>query len=219
LFRLDGDVYRAEALEALTWLRHSFGTRYSPPLPDDAPVATLRQVHSDRVLIAGMPGVLGEGDAMITNQPGIALAIRTADCLPVLMADLRHRAVAAVHAGWRGAVAEIAPKTVAAMGREFGTRPEDLLIAIGPGIGACCFEVGPEVGGQFAAFFPERNDLGERTKVDLAETICRQLGRTAVQERQIVVAGLCPACSPAHFHSYRRDREQAGRMVTTIGLV
>jgi YfiH family protein len=211
-------VYRAAALERLPWLRHGFGTRLSSSWPDINNLATAKQVHSDRVLLAESPGVQGEGDALITNRPGIHLVIRTADCLPILIADPRNRAVAAVHAGWRGVVAEIACKTVRAMCQQFDTRPQDLVVAIGPGIGPCCFEVGPEVAIQFAPFFPER-DLSGRTKVDLSETTCRQLGRNGVTLGQISTSNLCTCCNPDLFESYRRDREKAGRMLAVIGLV
>jgi YfiH family protein len=219
LFRLDsGNVYRAQALEDIPWLEHGFGTRLSSGWPETADLASVRQVHSDKVLIADRAGVIGEGDALISNQPGIMLSVRTADCLPILMADTRNRAVAAIHAGWRGTILEIVPKTVQAMADKFGTRPDDLVIAIGPGIGACCFEVGPEVAIQFSRFFPERSDLDQRTKVDLVETNLRLLGRNDGSMRQIATSGLCSFCRADLFHSYRRDREAGGRMVSAIRL-
>jgi YfiH family protein len=181
-------------------------------------LATAKQIHSNQVLVATQPGHLGPGDAIISKQPGVTVSIRTADCLPILIVDPGTRAVAAVHAGWRGVVAEIAPKAVEAMTLEFGTRPEDLEIAIGPGIGLCCFEVGPEVAGQFRAFFPERNDLDRRAKLDLVETVCRQLRRNGVGMGQISTSGLCSCCRPELFESYRRDRESAGRMIAAVGV-
>jgi YfiH family protein len=212
VFRIDSDgVYRAQALEELPWLTHGFGTRLSRDWPPDvAEVATLRQIHSDKVLAVEHSGCLGEGDALITNRPGIALSIRTADCLPILIADPAKRAIAAIHAGWRGTVQEIVPKTVLAMRQQFGSRPEDLVVVVGPGIGSCCFEVGPEVAAQF--------DLSGRVKIDLVETIRRQLGRNDGALRQFAATGLCTACLADWFHSYRRDREAAGRMVTVIGI-
>jgi len=219
LFRLDsGNVYRAQALEDIPWLVHGFGTRLSSPWPDTDDLATVRQVHSDKVLIADRSGVLGEGDALISNQPGITLSVRTADCLPILMADTHNRAVAAVHAGWRGTLLEIVPKTIQAMEEQFRTRPEDLVIAIGPGIGHCCFEVGPEVATRFSKIFPERRDLDERTKIDLVETNLRLLGRNGGRVRQIARSGLCSYCQADLFHSFRRDGDAAGRMVSAIRL-
>jgi copper oxidase (laccase) domain-containing protein len=104
------------------------------------------------------------------------------------------------------------------MADHFGTRPDDLVIAVGPGIGACCFEVGPEVAIQFARLFPERADLDQKAKVDLVETNLRLLGRNGGSVRQIATSGLCTYCWPDLFHSYRRDRDAAGRMVSAIRL-
>jgi YfiH family protein len=213
LFRRDSDdVFRAETLEAFAWLQHGFGTRLQP-LPDghgSLKPATAKQIHSDRVLLVESPGFQGEGDALISNLPGIGLAIRTADCLPILIADQRNRAVAAVHAGWRGVVSDIASKTIHTMCRLLDSKTQDLVIAIGPGIGPCCFEVGPEVAVQFG--------LSGRTKIDLVETTCRQLRRNGVDQGQISTSGLCTYCSPELFDSYRRDREASGRMIAMIGV-
>ena len=217
MLRLESDnVYRAEKLAQLGWLDHGFGTRLSSEWLDHAQLATLRQIHSDKVLVADHAGVVGEGDAVISARPGLTLAIRTADCLPVLIADARNKTVAAVHAGWRGVVREVAPRAIEAMARQFGSLPEDLTVAVGPGIGACCFEVGPEVAIQFAGFFPERQDLSARTKIDLAEAVVRQLRRIGVPPGQIGSTKFCTYCQSESFHSYRRDGEAAGRMTSAI---
>jgi YfiH family protein len=211
------NIYRAESLDALDWLEHGFGTRVS--VAADRQLTTGRQIHSDRVLVAeGEPGIVGEGDALITNRPGVLLAIRTADCVPILIADGRTRAVAAVHAGWRGTVLGIVSKTIQALAERYGSRPEDLVIAIGPGIGECCFQVGPEVATQFRAIFPERNDLGMRADIDLVEANRRQLTVARVLDDRITISGLCTMCLADTFHSYRRDREAAGRMISLIGV-
>ncbi|HYL76929.1 MAG TPA: peptidoglycan editing factor PgeF [Bryobacteraceae bacterium] len=211
MFRLDSaNVYRAPELEALPWLEHGFGTRMSSGWPNAAELATVRQIHSNKVLQGDRGGCLGDGDALISNKPGITLAVRTADCLPILMADPRNRAIAAVHAGWRGTVQEIVLKTMEAMTEKFGTRQEDLVVAIGPGIGPCCFEVGPEVASQFG--------LTGRVKVDLAETILRQLRRNDGTLGHVATANMCSRCQPDLFESYRRDGEKAGRMVSAIAI-
>jgi polyphenol oxidase len=211
LFRRDSDeVFRDEALARLPWLRHGFGTRLSPNWLDGNRLASAKQIHSDRVIRVESAGPQGEGDALISNRPGIGLTIRTADCLPILIADPRQRAIAAIHAGWRGVVSEIAPKAVEAMTQQFGSKAEDLVIAIGPGIGPCCFEVGPEVAAEF--------HLSGRTHIDLVETMCRQLGRNGVYPGQISTSGQCTRCNSELFESYRRDREQAGRMVAMIAV-
>jgi polyphenol oxidase len=208
--RASDGVFRAKSLTELAWLKHGFGTRLSVNWLPSNGLASAKQIHSNRVLTVGSAGPQGEGDALISDRAGLALTIRTADCLPILMADPKNRAVAAVHAGWRGVVSKIAPTTVDAMTQAFGTQPSDLIVAIGPGIGACCFEVGPEVAVEFG--------LSGRTKVDLAATVLGQLGRNGVRPGQISTSGLCTYCNAQLFESYRRDRENAGRMVAMIGV-
>lgn len=219
IFALDDkQVYRAEAFDRLPWLEHGFGTRLAGDWLADRPHATLKQIHSARVYtVDGTRGCLGEGDALVSNHPGALLVIRTADCVPVLLADRERRTVGAVHAGWRGAVEGVAGETVRAMADGFGSRPEDIEVAIGPAIGACCYEVGAEVASRFERWFPERNDLAARTRIDLAECLARQIRELGVAETAIHRAARCTACRPAEFHSWRRDRA-AARMFTAIGI-
>jgi YfiH family protein len=155
--------------------------------------------------------VLGEGDALLENRPGSVVAVKTADCIPLLLVDDHHRAVAAVHAGWRGTVARIASGAVAAMRSQYGTDPEDLHAAIGPGIGKCCYEVGPEVAEQFG-------EQG-RAHIDLAEANRRQLVAAGVTPGRIYASNLCTMCRPEEFHSFRRDREAAGRLHSFAGIL
>jgi polyphenol oxidase len=126
-------------------------------------VVALRQIHSDIVhLISAAQAPQGEqalqGDALITREPGVLLTIQTADCIPVLLADTKQRAVAAIHSGWRGTAQRIAEKTLGRMQMEFGTRPLDVVAALGAGIGGCCYEVGHEVVKEFTAKFPNARD-------------------------------------------------------------
>ena len=175
-------------------------------------LATLKQVHSDRCVAAsGRTGVLGQGDALLENVPGAVVAVKTADCLPILLVDERHRAVAAVHAGWRGTVARIVQRAVAAMRETFGTEPADLHAAIGPGIGPCCYQVGPEVAAQFG--------VHGRTHLDLADANRRQLVETGVPGERVYLSGLCTMCRAAEFYSFRREKEAAGRMYSFAGIV
>lgn len=219
MFRLDPDqVYRAEILEHFEWLQHGFGTRHSRAWPPGGNLATLRQIHSNTVILADRPGDLGEGDALISNTPGLTLVIRTADCLPILIADPENRAIAAVHAGWRGTVQQILLETVQAMSHRFGSRSQDLVVAIGPAIGECCYEVGPEVAEQFSGFFPELQNLKGRARISLAESAIRQLRRNGGSLGQIDSSGLCTRCLRDLFHSYRRDRDAAGRMFSGITI-
>jgi YfiH family protein len=123
----------------------------------------LRQIHSDLVYVVGAGDVgqgddAPQGDALVTREPRTILAVQTADCIPILFADTKQRAIAAIHSGWRGTAQRIAEKTLGRMRMEFGTRPEDIVAAIGPGIGACCYEVGHQVTREFAAQFPNARD-------------------------------------------------------------
>ncbi len=113
----------------------------------DMRVIALRQIHSDIVHVVNaansQPSAEApKGDALITNQPGLLLVVQTADCVPILLADKKRHAIAAIHSGWRGTLQRIAEKTLGRMQMEFGTRPQDVVAALGPGIGQCCFEVG-----------------------------------------------------------------------------
>jgi hypothetical protein len=123
----------------------------------------LRQIHSDIVYVVGSGAVpqgehAPQGDALITRERGVLLAVQTADCIPILLADTRQRAVAAIHSGWRGTAQRLVEKTLGRMQMEFGTRPAEVIAAIGPGIGGCCYEVGHDVVKEFAAKFPEARE-------------------------------------------------------------
>jgi len=204
-------VYRATELDALPWLIHGFGTRQSDIPAWFENLATVKQIHSASVVNAeGRRGILGEGDALLEDRPGAVIAVRTADCLPILLADERHRAIAAVHAGWRGTVARIAAAAVDAMRARFGTAPEDLHAAIGPGIGMCCYQVGPEV----AAHFGEQG----RAHISLRDANRAQLLTAGVTPERIYASNLCTMCLAGEFHSFRRDREAAGRLYSFAGI-
>lgn len=196
-------------LSQLDWLEHGFGTRAGPL--SQKGMATLTQIHSARVLVADRPGLAGEGDALVTERSGVPLSVRTADCYPILLADLESRVVAAVHAGWRGTSARV---VVAALERMNAMRRISSLdrvwAAIGPGIGACCYEVGPEV----AQLFGQEH----AGRLDLAEANRRQLLEAGVPDRNIDLLRHCTRCDAERFYSYRRDREQAGRMISWIAV-
>ncbi|HEX8984479.1 MAG TPA: peptidoglycan editing factor PgeF [Bryobacteraceae bacterium] len=218
MFRKDShNIYRAGALERLDWLDHGFGTRLSDGWAPAAP-AWVRQVHSARVIEATAAGCLGEADALVTATPGLYVSIRTADCVPILIADERRRAVAAVHAGWRGTADAIVVEALKEMGRLYKSRPKDLLAAIGPAVCGSCYEVGPEVAARFTRWFPERRDLDGRARLDLVEANRRQLVEAGLDPARISTGAPCTACNPGEFYSWRRDREQAGRMVAAIAV-
>ena len=123
----------------------------------------MRQIHSDIVRVANSadaePSVqTAKADALITNEPGLLLTVQVADCVPIFLADKKRHAIAAIHSGWRGTLQRIAEKALGRMQMEFGTRPQDVIAALGPGIGQCCFEVGPEVAAEYAAKFPDARE-------------------------------------------------------------
>jgi YfiH family protein len=164
-------------------------------------------------------------DMAMTDDPDVAIVVKVADCVPLLVADLRTGAVAAVHAGWRGTAAGIVKRAVASMSTEFGSRPEDLVVAIGPSIGPCCYQVGEQVleafraqgasDGQIVQWFrPE--DSGQHYRLDLAGANRAQLVAAGVLPANIDPCGLCTSCHPAVFHSYRRDGPSAGRLAGVI---
>jgi hypothetical protein len=212
VFYKSHDIYRVSELDAFPWLLHGFGTRLADIPGMFANLATVKQIHSSTcVAAAGRAGVLAEGDALLEDTPGAVVAVKTADCIPVLLVDEKRRAVAAVHAGWRGTAAGIVTQAVARMREQYGSRAEDLHAAIGPGIGKCCYEVGPEVAARFA-------EQG-RAHIDLAGTNRRQLLAAGVTPGRIYASNLCTQCMPAEFHSFRRDKEASGRLYSFAGIL
>ena len=190
---------------------HGFGTRWSDIPALFAGLATLKQIHSSTCVAAeGRAGELGRGDALLENTPGAIVAVKTADCVPILLADECLRAVAAVHAGWRGTAAHVVRRAVEALHERFGSAPGDLHAAIGPAIGACCYEVGPEVAAQFA--------LGGRVHLDLPGENRKQLLASGIPPARIYNCGLCTLHYPEDWHSFRRDRQSAGRQHSFIGI-
>lgn len=192
-----------------------------------AHIIQVHQVHGAGVLVVqngvpASPGTPIEADAMVSEDPSRAIGVRVADCAPILLADRTTGRVAAVHAGWRGTVARVVAAAVDAT-KAMGTRPDDLVVAIGPSIGPCCYEVGPEVREAFLAAGHAEADVsrwcvagrGDRWQLDVPAANRDQLVALGVPAAQIHVSGLCTACHPDVFHSYRRNRS-AGRM---LGLV
>jgi hypothetical protein len=193
-----------------------------------------------------VPAVL-KGDGLMTGEPGVLLGIQTADCIPVLVADRKKRAVAAFHAGWRGTLARIVENGVGRMRLEFGSRPEDLMASIGPGIGQCCYAVGEEVQHQFESQFeyapelfrevydsdpvrqkypmlfltaraPGHSDIGPSMHLDLAEANRRQLLAAGIPKGAIFLTGQCTGCRTDRFFSHRTERGFTGRMMSVIGV-
>ena len=195
-------------------------------------LVTARQIHSAdvRSIRDGQDAMAEptECDALTANIDTALLAVQTADCLPVLLADRRTGAFAAVHAGWRGTLAGIVARTVERMQLSYDTTPVDLLVALGPAIGACCFEVGPEVIDQFKDRYKYTGQLVSKQKPDgkahldlnLANT--RQLEDCGVNPENIFDCGLCTVCRNDLFFSYRFERgaqNPVGRLMGVIGQI
>jgi hypothetical protein len=174
-----------------------------------------------------------EGDGLITALPGVMLGVGTADCVPVLIADVGNKVVAAFHAGWRGTAQRIVEQGVNTMHLDYGSQPQDLVAAIGPSIGPCCYSVGDEVRDQFKSNFPYANELFRTTNhpesptkkihLDLWKANQQQLLDAGLNKTQITVVGQCTACSrDAHaamrYFSHRAEHGNAGRMLNVIGI-
>jgi polyphenol oxidase len=192
-----------------------------------APLVTLRQVHSDRVhIIEDISAQWNEteGDAIATRVKNIALAVKTADCMPVLIADPARNAVAAVHSGWRGSNSGVLLCTIREMQRAFGSKPSQLLAAIGPGIRACCYEVGSDVADLFRRKYPgscSANRVeGHRNKyfLDLGKVLGMQMDQAGVRPENRHDLGICTCCNPHGFFSHRSEGAAAGRMMSVIGI-
>ncbi|HEY4392754.1 MAG TPA: peptidoglycan editing factor PgeF [Polyangia bacterium] len=196
------------------------------------PVVSPRQVHGVnvvRVRAADDRAALARTDAdgLCTDAPGVVLGVFVADCIPALLVDPRSGAVAAVHAGWRGTVAGVLPGAVRVLGGEFGARPGDLRVALGPAIGPCCFEVGPEVVAAFEALCPDARARGivlpsprgapGKANVDLKAANRLLLERAGVSPEAIDAGPECTHCDRARFYSFRRDGNATGQLMGFVG--
>ena len=202
-------------LECLGFV-HGFGER-SSSYPEG--IRTAKQIHSD--IVQDATGPLAEGDALISGRPGVIVGVKTADCVPILLVDPSARVVAAIHAGWRGTAECIAAATVRALVTGWKTDPRNLRAAVGPSIGACCYEVGPEVAQRFE-IAAQRFGIAAADPVHLDLPGINEMQLRAAGISNIWVSGECTFCTANRFHSYRfhsyrREREQAGRMLSFIG--
>jgi len=157
-------------------------------------------------------------DALATTQPAVRIAVKTADCVPILLADPARRVVAAVHAGWRGTAYGIAKHAVSSLAQRYGCSPADLVAVFGPSIGPCCFEVDPDAGLRFQPIFPERTDLDRRTTIDLREANRRLLIHAGLLSANIAADAPCTCCSGPEFYSWRRDHIKGQRMFAVIEI-
>ena len=211
----------------------------------DLQLVSLLQFHSDTILsFESAPTEPSRGDASVTNSAGLLLAVQTADCVPVLLVDPKNRAVAAVHAGWRGTLARIVEKTIGRMQMQFGSQAAELLAAIGPAIGGCCYEVGTEVAAAFSGQFANAADFFDELRtgdepnplqwlnmmppghqpppkkvlLDLRKANRSQLRAAGVLARHIFVSDLCTGCRRDLLFSYRKEGAESGRMMAVVGI-
>jgi YfiH family protein len=215
------------------------------------PLVDLHQIHSNLVLLASSADARRKkphnADGLMTDEPGLLLSVKTADCIPILVADRKRRAVAAFHAGWRGTVERIVESGIGRMRLQFGSRPEDLIAAIGPGIGPCCYSVGEEVLSSFESQFayarelfrevydsdpvrtkypllfmtqraPGHSEIGPSLHLNLIEANRRQLLAAGLRPRAIHLVGGCTSCQRELFFSHRGSEGHAGRLMSVIGI-
>ena len=212
------------------------------------PLVQVRQVHSAIVhRIAADATHAPAGDGMISNTPGLLLAVKAADCVPVLLVDVKRRVVGAFHAGWRGTGARVVEKGVGEMRCHFKSDPQDLWAAIGPCIRKCCYSVGEEVRAEFESQFtyaselfeevfdsnavharypllflnqraPGHGDLGPELHLDLVGANKRQLEDAGIRAEHISVVDGCTSCDTQHFFSHRAEFGKTGRMMAVIGI-
>jgi len=238
------DTFRAVERNRATFLRE-LGAVSGKKL---WPLVTLRQIHSDVIhCVSDLPPAPLVGDGLITAMPEIVLGIQTADCLPVILVDTKRRAIGVFHAGWRGTVKRIVQKGAGEMRRYFGTSPEDIKAAIGPGIHGCCYEVGQEVREKFESQFsyaaelfrevresdpvrekypllfltaraPGHSDLPKKLFLDLVKANRRQLIEIGVSPKRIGASKLCTACHTDVLFSHRAEKGVTGRMMGVAGI-
>jgi YfiH family protein len=217
------------------------------------PLVSLRQIHSDLIhrvdgmRVDRMPEQPLSGDGMVTDTPGLLLAVQTADCLPIILVDRKRRAVGVFHAGWRGTVKRIVEKGVGEMRKHFKSDPRNLVAAIGPGVQGCCYEVGEEVRTKFEAQFayasslfrelkesdpvrekypllfltaraPGHSELPVKLFLDLVEANRRQLLDAGVLAKNIDTAAPCTACHTELLFSFRAEKGVTGRMMGAAGI-
>jgi YfiH family protein len=212
---------------------------------DDLTFVPLKQFHSAVIrFFQTSPAEPYKGDASLTNVPGLLLSVQTADCVPILLVDPKKRVVAAIHAGWRGSLARIAEKAVGQIRMRFGSTPSDILAALGPAIGGCCYEVGTELVTKFTSQFadaegwfdelrtgdepnplqwlnmmpPGHQPPPKNVRLDLRKANREQLLAAGLADRNIFVSDLCTACHTDLFFSYRKEADRSGRLLAAIGI-
>jgi YfiH family protein len=185
------------------------------------------QTHSDHIHIVteektkgwkSLSDAIEDCDALITDRPHVMLTILTADCVPILLYDKKNHVIAAIHAGWKGTRAQITSKTITKMKETFNTHAEDIMAAIAPSIGQCCYEVGEEVAQHFFDTPQGFRQVQEKYMLDLPQINKIQLLQSGLKEEYIEMSNICTACEVEHFFSYRKEAGCSGRFMSMIGL-
>ena len=182
-------------------------------------LALSKQVHEDRIQVVDAPGQSEGFDALVTNQPGILLGVSVADCTPILVFDRKNQAVAAIHAGWKGTVAQIVAKTLTVMNEYFGTVGTDCFAYVGACIDECSFEVGEEVAAVFALDFKRFDADKGKFFVDLKKANQQQLLDFGVPTRQIEISPYSTVLHNADYFSHRKEKGLTGRMLAVVGTM
>jgi hypothetical protein len=185
--------------------------------------AAMKQVHGCDVQSITDAEPTLECDAVVTDRPGLGLIVHTADCVPMLVWAETVNAVSAVHAGWRGTLANVGKRAVETLVTHKSASPDELHVAIGPAVRACCFEVGDEVVAAFVAGGRDREVISrpgpqQRRHVDLVEDNRRQLLEAGVRGERIYDSGCCTVCENERFYSYRREGKGVGRLMGVIAV-
>ncbi|MBI1908795.1 MAG: peptidoglycan editing factor PgeF [Deltaproteobacteria bacterium] len=222
-------MIHSKILNNIPGIQHGFGTRF-----DAAPPNThlLQQVHGKKVVVIRRgdeaPVIESKGDspkadAWVTNDPSLIIGIKTADCVPILLYDPVQKGVAAVHAGWKGSLANISGEVVKIMQEEFYSKPSDLVAAIGPAVGFHCYEVGSDVADHFKKEFGEDRQVlqkfGRKFLLDTQAVNRRQLHEAGLLPEKIEILSYCTHCRSDLLHSVRRDGDEAGRQVSWVELL
>jgi YfiH family protein len=190
----------------------------------DGKIVTMRQMHGDDIVEVKDKKLkeAGEADGMVTGETGLYLGVLTADCVPLLFVAPKYRIAAAVHAGWRGTLAGIATKTVELLKTQRGVKPDEIEVALGPAIGACCYEIKNDVTEPLIDKWDKLAEAcietrGAKFFVDLRRLNQKILERAGVPSNQIYLVGPCTACAADDFFSYRRAGSETGRQISFVG--
>ncbi len=185
------------------------------------------QTHSDNISVIkdlsdrgwnNLESAVDNCDALITNQKGLMLTILTADCVPILLFDIKERVVSAIHAGWRGTQKEIVYKTVQKMQKEFNSNPQNIIAGVAPSIGRCCYEVDWGVAKYFTDYKNAFDRVGNRYMLDLPLINKQQLLNIGLKEENIELSNICTSCQVDEYFSYRKENGCSGRFMSIIGI-